>query len=745
MCPCEPIEFNPPDGPSGPAIPGFGVPFSIKLSAFPFPEGFPENLLELLNKLQMLIPSGVFKPALNPNFGKDIFDAIMKLLDQFFPFLMLYKFFLPILNLIICIIEVLCALKNPVKVIRALRRLFLKCLPPFLNLFPIFALIMMIIALLLLLLALIKYIINKIIALIKAILRNLKALFNAVIHANEDAILAIVRKLSAFLCVFQNLFVLLEIFVLIIQVFKDMLSHAFAIPPCDDGDESGLGIPDDDKCCTTDVCPFIVQNNYTRITGTLQYLNKVGLQTTIVLPPPFNNFNVDIRQESYQIYDDGQPAPQAFINIVDAYDVVATLTKPKPVFFPTDSTYNATTPAQQAAYSVDLRLLYDPAVYGRNNFPIDGIKRNIRFKDCVVTFAPSHSLSKFDNSTEAHPTGVMKIAGGRGYEDDGTTTLKGYSSTDPTVLATPPAFAALENFIFLLPINSNAPDPNAILASAPGIIYTDVEYTFKPNIPILFSKDLVTAGCSPDLSFDKAFINNVFGANTGLKLAELQALINGPNFPDPKKAEECMSVALSGLAANMTPEGAAIFQVVSLACLQKLEDDTNDALKKLLALAFDQNQSLFTIDPAIQFTTQAIKVTVDLRESNGNSYSINLPADLAADMAIKIVPTATLGDVSPFIYDGYQFFFADLTSTVAGTGKLTMQFDNKQFNIVTIPQDLNQPPTVEPRTLDYQFVLSPAGVTVPVSPTSIGDASEGKPRRDEGDLSRDTNSNNDRS
>src|SRR5271166_2793796 len=138
MCPCSPndVSFPSPDGPSGPSIPGFGIPFQIPVPAIPFPAGFPEDLLEILNLLQMLIPPGALKPALNPNFGKNIFDAIMKLLDQFMPFLMLYKFFLPILNLIICIIEVLCAIANPIALINALNRLFTQCIPAFLNLFP---------------------------------------------------------------------------------------------------------------------------------------------------------------------------------------------------------------------------------------------------------------------------------------------------------------------------------------------------------------------------------------------------------------------------------------------------------------------------------------------------------------------------------------------------------------------------------------------------------------------------------
>ena len=165
MSPCSPndVSIDLPDGPSGPAIPGFGSPFALPVPDIsPFPDGFPEDLLDLLDRLQLLIPPGALKPALNPNFGKDVFDAIMKLLDQFMPFLMLYKFFLPILNLIICIIEVLCALMNPFKLIRALKRLFRTCIPEFLNLFPIFALICMIISLLLLLLELILYIISQI-------------------------------------------------------------------------------------------------------------------------------------------------------------------------------------------------------------------------------------------------------------------------------------------------------------------------------------------------------------------------------------------------------------------------------------------------------------------------------------------------------------------------------------------------------------------------------------------------------
>src|ERR1700727_1730693 len=134
-----------------------GSPFS--LPTIPIPSVDLEDLLDLFNQLQLLGPMGAFKPLLIPDISKSIADAIMTLLDQFMPFLMLYKFLLPVLNLIICIIEVLCALMNPFALIAALNRLFTVCIPAFLALFPIFALILLIISIIILLILLIEYIV----------------------------------------------------------------------------------------------------------------------------------------------------------------------------------------------------------------------------------------------------------------------------------------------------------------------------------------------------------------------------------------------------------------------------------------------------------------------------------------------------------------------------------------------------------------------------------------------------------
>jgi len=726
MCPCSPndVNFPVPSGPSGPAIPGFGIPFALPTPAIPIPDGFPEDLLDILNKLEMLIPPGALKAPLNPNFGKDIFDAIMKLLDQFMPFLMLYKFFLPVLNLIICIIEVLCAIANPFKLISALNRLFSQCIPEFLNLFPIFALIIMIISLLLLLLALIEYIISQILKFIEAILRNINALVKAAQYADATSILAIAQKLGALLCMFQNLFVLLSIFNVIIEIIRDILSLVFSIPPCQDG-----GSGSTDGCCTADVCPTIVKNQYTNTTGTLQYLPEVGVPIPGISIPGFNS-NVDFRTESWQLYDNSQSIGQAFINIVDGYDVPVpnqVAGNKKPIFFPTDVTYTASTDPKQAAYTVDLRLFYNPAAWGRV-----GIPRYIRFTDCIVLYAPTINLRIWNNAYANVPNGVFYIAGGAGYEDDGTTVLNGFDSNgNPTNTQ-----ATLGTFIHMAPTYAAAP----VLNQTDGYTFSNMTYTFKPNMATLLQKNLVTLGCEPSVALNRAFLNNVVAGNIGIQTQLLGDLVNGRNgnvFPDPAGAQQCLTTAVTNLRNNLTTQGVAEFQAIATACLTKLQNDTNAALGSLIGIGVDPCSSTIAINPTVQFTSQPITVTVNLNERTGLSLTTGIPSNVAADVASKLKGFATFGTVGSFSYDGYQSFVADITSTTPGKGSLMVAFDNQIFCTNILATTANPTPNHILQEYPYQFIYTPAGSTIPLAPTGEGDTDGTQPRRDAGDVSRD--------
>lgn len=728
--PCSPsdLSIDVPDGPSGPSIPGFGTPFSLTIPNLnPFPEGFPEDLLDLLNRLQFLIPPGALMPQLSLNFGKDIFDAIMKLLDQFMPFLMLYKFFLPILELIICIIEVLCALMNPFKLVGALNRLFTQCIPNFLNLFPIFAIIIMIISLLLLLIALIEYLIAKILEFIEIILRNILALQKSFEDGDAASIKAIAMKLGALLCIFQNIFVLFAIFNIIIQIFKDLLALVFSIPPCED-----TAPEDEDGCCTPDVCPSIVKEVYTRNTGTLQYLNRVGVATSIELPPAFGDvFNFDVRQESWQLYDFEQPIPQQFRNIYDAYDVTVApglelIPFSKPTFFPTAIVYTAASSPKQAPYVLDLRVFYDPGPWGRF-----GIPRYIRFKNTIMTTVPSPNLVMGSLLKLPVPTGVATLVGGLGYEDDGVTVLTGYDADGITPISDQ---ATLENFLHQPAANSANPS----LSNSDGYTFQDMEYTFRPNIAPLLASNLVTLACTPSIALNRAFINDVFTGDVALKTQLLKNIVNSPDFPNPANAQQCLTTAVTTLQSNMTAQGVADFQTTTSLCLQKLKDDTNKALADLVGIGFDPCKSTFTASPTLQFTSKPILVSVNLNERNGHSITTGLSEEFATNIAARLKAHITFGEIDAFKYDGYKVFTANLTSTDPGNGNIMISFDNNILCTNTLPAT-GSPGTATPvhslQTIEYQFIYTSTGF----SPATGQTDTEGKPRRDAGDQSKDSN------
>lgn len=767
MSPCDPnsISIDIPDGPSGPVIPGFGIAFNPTLPTINFTLPGPPDLEGLFNLIKMLLPIGNLQTTLNPNFGKDIIDAIIAVLNQFLPFLMLYKFFLPILKLILCVLEVICALPNPVKVIAAVQRLFRECIPLFLSLFPILALLIMILAILLLILQLILYIIMLIIQLIKLILKNIIILKKAIERADAESILAIVAKFIRILCLFQNLFVIFSMILLIIQIFKDILAMLFAIPPCDDSDQSQF-----QNCCTPDVCPnFVKYSSFIRTTGSFRYISSVNsapnIDTAALFPgvpaetiaPFLAAISKSSRLQSFQFYDDASAkAPageyttkgivvdsdayiyQQFINMVDPKDpnfakYAALYTLPgmtKPIFFPTDSTYTAKTPVSQAPYTVDIKVMYDPEQWGRTAAE-SGPKRYITFKDCIVISPTSALLNNADNTTQIKSTGVLSIAGGSAVEEDGTKII-GYDTSaanNYTRLAADAQDnqATIENFLFVKN-NSN------VVTNIEGIDYinlNNVEYTFKVNNAILAAKGITNYSCSPEVNADRTFTNAAFSNNLNVKLAELKDF----QFPDLAKAQQCVFAAIDMFRNNVTEEGAQTLQATSIACMQQLQAETEAAIGKIIPIAFDKYKSTFEVDPSIQFTSKTIKVKVDLKEASGASIVGGLPLTPAADVAKKIVPNITFGDITPFSYDGSRYFVAEISSKIAGSGTIDIAFDNNKISDVNIPSNLSEQSSISIRKLNYEFIYSPANIGT--TSVGIGDTSDGQaPRRDDGDISR---------
>ena len=292
--------------------------------------------------------------------------------------------------------------------------------------------------------------------------------------------------------------------------------------------------------------------------------------------------------------------------------------------------------------------------------------------------------------------------------------------------------ATIDNFLHIADYKDSSP----VLKDTDGYQFNDVEYVFKPNIRVLLNQNLITAGCIPEISLNKGFINEVFAGGFAIKTEQLKGLLNADNFPNTAKAQEEMTAAIADFANNVTLEGAANLQNAMLNSLDTLKKNSLNALNNLIGLGFDPCKSEFTIEPKIQFTSKPIKVSVDLKESNGVSLGINLPTEVATNLASRIKAHLSFGSVTPFAYDGYQKFVADLTSSEAGSDKIMISFDNEILCVNNIPANIEIAPTRELQQLDYKFIFTPTGLTIPTVPTAEGDGSDGaQPRRDVSDLS----------
>lgn len=684
--PCAPLVGSqvspPPFSGSGfsPQLPPLNIPFGS--------QGMPD-LNELQSILQFITPAGSFRPHFDPHYLNNVYGAVNDLLNRFMPFLMVYKFFLPILNMILCIIEVLCSLMNPFKLSSALSRLFRVCIPELLALFPFFALIIMIISLLLLIISLIIYLIERIILIMEILIANVIALGRAIQRNEGDSITAELIKIGDLLCFLQNLFVIFGIILLAIQIIEAILSLGFNIPPCSNSNGG---------CCDSTTCPEFIKNNgtLTSSTGNFLYYNQVGVDSGLILPVGFPPIVSTIRNESWQFYDPNLSQSQAFINITHAFDLPQ---GNNTVFFPAGTNYTATTSSSSVPYTISFRFFYNPATF---NVVDPKGPRYIRASNVIVQNPPTAGVSSYTGKGFVAPfNGTLDLIGGVMTEDDGTNILNAQGQPIP-----------LNTFIHI-------PVSNSGIATNDGVLFPDLTYTFTINYEVLVGANLITVGCIPTVAANRDFINNTIGTQFNTNGAKLTAI----PLPDVATAQACLTNAVSQFTQSISVASANTFQTSITDCLNTLQDQAQNALVSVINTGYDPYTSTFTLTPSIQFTTLPIVVSVSLNESSGQSMTTNLPEVVAAQLATGISGVATFGTLGPFSYDGYGLFLADITSNATGNGEIKIAFDNSYISVLNNPTDITQTPSIVITEEQYTFVTSPV-------------ISDGQPRRDDGDIAR---------
>lgn len=212
--------------------------------------GFSEEDL-----LQFQLPGGgSLRGMPDPGMTENISSFINSAMAYLAVFIDAYALILPILGVIRGIIEVICALVNPLAVIRAIIRLFSKWIPPFIALFPPFAGIIIVINIIKIIIAIVFFIITVIIPLYELIKENVKLILAATkagadrsdpaVEAGKQKILDLIAELvqqSGILAVLRP----------ILDLVFSMLGLASGFP-CDD--KGG------DDCPSCALCPPLLSD-----------------------------------------------------------------------------------------------------------------------------------------------------------------------------------------------------------------------------------------------------------------------------------------------------------------------------------------------------------------------------------------------------------------------------------------------------------------------------------------------------
>jgi len=677
----NPLALGPP-----PAVPGFGLPFGPIQIPFPdvqLPDGIPEDLLQLIEDFLTNFPGGPFRPNFD-NFAKDVLDALASLFNQLAPYLGLYRFLQALLNIILCIIDILCAATNPFSMLRALRRLFKRCLPDFLNLFPWLALIAMIIALLLLLLALIQYLIEQIIALIQDIIENLLLLSEAVLFDDSERQLAAARKIAQVLCIIEQLFAILIAFQAILAIISALADLGGRTVCGKQGSTGG----DDFECCPDDVCPPFIFNNPDGLTGTLGQLvyyreidNNVSLLPVGIELPP-------IRNESWQFFD-AETQTYNFSDIITKID--------DNIFWPEGQTYDADATVKRIPYILDMRLTVDPATFNLPD-PVGG-SREFFIKDVVVIRKPTLTVTDYDGTTTPETNGVLRLEGGLVYESDETTPFDVGGSQ-----------ATLNDFIHLT-------SGIGLPSSDDGYVISNISYTLRINHPVLIQEALITMGCDPDLQIETTALNSTLEITSVLsRIGEL---------PDVAGTVDCLNDTIASIRSDVSPTNVATQSANLQTCLNDLREQTLTTYENAVTAGTNVYSSTIELDTDVQFINNPINVKVTLKDAGGTTLSFRVPNDVENSLSSKIVGDPSLGTITNFAFDGYESFVAELTSPTPGDGYLGVSFDNQVFSSIINRDNDDLPTTIIENKVPYTFVGTPV--------SAVSDEN-GLERRDEVDI-----------
>jgi hypothetical protein len=669
---CDPSsnDFKLPDAGPPPTLPSLQSPMSVPKT--PYPDVFDgyakiPNIDDLISKLTTVLP---FSITIIPNangISKDMWSGLSDLFTQISPFLAMYKFIQPLFNVIIGIIDVICALLNPFALFDAVTKLFKKYIPEFLSMFPQTALLIVMIALLLLLIQIIEYMITSIEDIINQIIANIDRIQEANQRNDYNGIISATKKVSNLLCMFQNLMSLLSLFQGVFAIIQPLLMLA------------GAGLCDSSSgCCGDDYCPPFIRNNsessFSYSSGTLRYYPQIIAQIPSGSDFDFlRSASTSLRNESWQFYD-ANSSTYNFANVIT----------PSPkgfIFWHNNDTYDETVPLVKIPYTVDLTMHLNPTTFGHAD---TGGARNFVIKNCIVRSKPTQNVIQYNNSFGSYISGVISIEGGLVYEEDGSTPYNISGSQ-----------AKLDNFIHL-----NSSYSISLPSIDDAILIHNITFSFKWNPPVLVEQQLISMMCQGSPAQESILVN------ANLDTRSVIDKIGIP--PDVGSVIGDLNICLNTFKSSINKDSATQFSNCTSSILNQLKNDSTTFICNAIVQSEDRFESQGILYPDLQFIDLPINISVVLKDKTGSLLVSNVTSEIGSCVANSITAKVTLGEISDFNYDGYGTFNGSITAKVSGTGIATVYVNKQSLAKILNSDNFNIPTEISESVFPYEFISSVA-------------------------------------
>jgi hypothetical protein len=688
---CSPLEnnINIKPGPPLPGQQGFGFDLNLGLPQPALSDGIPEDIISWIRKLRFKLPGLGALQSYVDSLTQTVTKILSDLLSYLNVFLGFFLFALAIIELIMCIINVLCSLPNMWATIKAVKKLIRKCLPLFISIcFPYFALLNLLLSLLAILLALIEYIILMIRRLIEQIIKNLKKLYTALTKGNTAAGLAIVNKIANLLCLFEQIFMFLEIIFAIFELITTAWSKT--IKGCARKGSAGA---DDSTVCSEflsdptsqDVVdPEIHVTRTASSNGKLWYC-KQAYGSYSFLPTSSG----EIRKELVYLFDNSLVTDLKFNNIIKSNGFT---------FFPFDKVITPALDLTKKPYLVDLSVMANP---GDGNGT-----RLIQIKDITVTTVTTTAQKE-----------VISFSGGSQVVNqtdvDGILVLSGGSSVDTLGYNG----RTIEQIL-----RGSEAQPTPDVGTSAYLEFTGISHALKANYNALAEYQLITMNCFPSIGEEQAMLEATFPKG-------LTTVI--PDYvtpPDIGKAIERLQGAFNTYRGGIDEDTTNKFGADLENIMNDLQTEASNSYCQSISAMMNETSMTISLNPDLQFINNDIQVGVIPTDVSGRTFSDMIgsftpPAACLNSLADKFKAEATFGKSSNFVYDGYGQFVSNISSDKAGSGEVKVYFDGNQ--IVTI---------IKTDTMDIQPVIDSSGK--PYTFIGFDSNNAGAPRRDEGDTSR---------